>query len=269
MKRIARIMCWCTLLFNSLSFCIARAYWHYGCDDGAQLIVARPAKPGERMNYLVAGSYNQPETAYDGWLTAELTGGITYVHYDMRGCNIKLIAKQVVRDIRAHGYEAHVFGISIGDWICRYVENEIPSAKTYAINPEPDPRILRSSARFASAAGSIFLKAISIPAGWLSVVPMPFMKTAAGPTTVAHFGDQLWDIAFIKPAPHVTKNTQAVFISEDEHGKSLDEFLRNEAIREYFAGVPIIPVHTNHGNTVDTAQAFAEAWRLGKKLGYY
>lgn len=248
------------LLLNTTSSAIARAYWHISGETGATLTVAREAEPGEPMNYLIAGSYNQPTAAFDHWLTNELDGGITYVMYSPLGCNLKLIANQVIADIRAHDHPARIFGISIGDYVSRQAEAQLDDVRTFPINPEPEPSTLRPGARAASIGGGILLEALSLVAGWASIIPTPLMQTAAGPTTLAHFADQLLNIGLIKAPPHAIDNVEAIFLSGYSAKRSLDQFLQNSKLLKYFKGARVFWVHSDHGNTVDQVEGYRRAW---------
>ena len=132
----------CVLILNALSFCAARTYWYVTGGCGADFEVMRPAEDGEKMYYLVAGCVNQPRAAFE-FLFDELDGGITLVNYhSARGCSIRSISKQVIKDAKRHNYQARIIGISIGDYVSRQVENAIPDAKSVGINPEPTSNIL-------------------------------------------------------------------------------------------------------------------------------
>ncbi len=248
------------VIINAGSSVVARFHWNSTGETGARLYVARKAEAGEVMNYLVAGSYQQPTGAFDHWLTPKLKGGITYVMYSSYGCNMKHIAHQVINDIREHDYKARIFGVSIGDYVCRRAEAELENVETFAINPEPEPAILRPWARAASIGGGVLLEALSVFTGYASVVPNPIMKTASGNVSLAYFADQLLNIGLIKPAPHAISKTKAVFLSGYSETESLDQFLQNQKILEYFAGVPVFWVHSDHGNSVDQADGYIEAW---------
>lgn len=261
------------LFFNTVSFMALRATWFTEGKYGAKLEVLRPAPDGGKMYYLVAGCVNQPHSAF-GFIADELAGGITLVNYQaVRGCSIKTIAKQVIEDAKAHDYDVRVIGISVGDYVARRVEAEIPGAKSVAINPEPDASILRPYANVASKVGSVLVEALTFPLGWLSAIP--WYNGCGNRFSTAFIADQFRDIGFIRSYPnttrprlgnyqrveHSTKDTVGVIISNRPGKAEGDEFLSNSAIREYFNGVPIAVAKTGHGNTVDGATEFLKAWR--------
>ncbi len=261
------------LVLNSLSFLVMRVYWYSSEKFGAELEVFESAPDGGKMYYLVAGCVNQPHSAFC-FLADELDGGITLVNYRaVQGCSIKTIAEQVVEDAERHRYDVRVVGISIGDYVARRVEAEIPGAKSVAINPEPDAGILRPYANVASKVGSVLVEALTVPLGWLSAIP--WYNGCGNYFSTAFIADQFRDIGFIRSYPnttkprlgsyqrveHATNGTAGVIISERPGKAAGDEFLSNSSIREYFGDVPIAVAKTGHGNTVDGATEFLEAWR--------
>lgn len=246
-------------LLNMLSFCVIRVYWHATKQTGAKLEVVEPAKDGEKMYYLVAGCVNQPEPAFD-FLLDELDGGITYVNYDpVRGCNIATIAEQVIADAKRHSYQPRVIGISIGDYVARQVEDAIPGAKSVGINPEPKSSILRPWANLSTKVGSIIAEAASTALGWLSIIP--WYNGCGNRFSLAFIADQFQDIGFTYNTPHTTTGTVGVIISERPGKAEGDEFLENSSIKEYFDGVQIVEAKASHGNTVDMADKYLEAWK--------
>ena len=248
----------CLLCFNALSFCIARICWYATGECGADFEVMRPAEDGEKMYYLVAGCINQPRTAFE-FLFDELDGGITLVNYhSAKGCSLRTISKQVIKDAKTHNYQARVIGISIGDYVARQVEDAIPGAKSVGINPEPDSSILQPWANAATKVGSVAAEAVSAVAGWASLIP--WYNGSGNRFSAAFIADQFRDIGFAYDAPHTTGGTMGIIVSE-RPDKGGDEFLRNSSIKEYFDGIPIAEARASHGNTVDMADEFLEAWR--------
>lgn len=247
------------LILNSLSFCVARAYWYHSGEVGTRLETWRLADDSEVMNYLVAGCVNQPRSAYD-FLLDELEGGVTFVNYQAtRGCSMRTIAKQVIADAERHNYQARVIGISIGDYIGRRVEDALPGTESVGINPEPEASILRPWARGATCAGSVLAETLTVPVGWLSVIP--WYNGCDNHFSLAFIADQFRDIGLIVNTPKATDGVKGIIISERPGKAEGDEFLKNSAIREYFPGVPVAQARTGHGNTVDGADEFLRAWK--------
>lgn len=247
------------LLLNTLSFCVARVCWYTFGECGADLEVMRPAEDSEKMYYLVAGCVNQPRTAFE-FLFDELDGGITLVNYrSAKGCSIRTISKQVIADAKKHGYQARILGISIGDYVSRQVEDAIPGAKSVGINPEPSSKILRPWANVSTKVGSIVAEAASAVMGWTSLIP--WYNGCGNRFSTAFIADQFRDIGFVYDAPHTTSGTVGIIVSERPGEDEGDEFLDNSKIREYFDGIPIAEAKASHGNTVDMANKFLEAWR--------
>ncbi len=245
------------LALNTALFLTVRLAAVVTNSNGAELVVGKEVKPGGTMNYAVPGCFNQAEASFDHWLTDELPeeDGITYVRYHNLGYSIEQTAKDVVMDAQRKGYDrVRVIGISIGDYVGRYAEVMLPNVETYAVNPEPDASLLRPGARAAAIAGSLFLKALSVPFGMLSVVPFPVLPDG-DKITLSAFGDQLWSIAFAK-APKVYERTRGVIVCKGDQ----DEFLQSREIVKYFDGVPYAEVDSNHGNVVDKAEAYKKAW---------
>lgn len=250
------------LALNTLSFCAARLYWYSQGACGADLEVLRPADEGEVMYYLVAGCVNQPASAYAFLLDEdELSdGGITLVnYYSVRGCSMKTIARQVINDAQAYDYQARVIGISIGDYVSRRVEANIPGATSYGINPEPTADALHPWAKIATRAGSFVGQIASAAAGWLSVIP--WYNGCGNHFSMAFIVDQFRDIGFITDTPKATGGVNGIIISERPGKVEGDEFLDNSFIEEYFPDVPVAKAKTGHGNTVDGAEEFLRAWR--------
>lgn len=242
-------------LLNSLSFCAVRAYWYSTGGLGAKLVVIKPAEDGERMFYLVAGCINQPSTAFE-FIMNELKelGGVTLVNYrNARGCSMTTIAKQVVRYIKKHRYQAVTIGISIGDYVARVVEDELPEAKSIPINPEPDSDILRPWARTASRVGSVLVSGATMLLGWASLIP--WLNGDGNLFSTAFIADQFRDIGFITNAPRTTDGALGLIISEH------DEYLVNTIIKERFPDIPIAVTYTKHGKTGPNAAEFLTAWQ--------
>lgn len=243
------------LALNSLSFCAARAYWHSNEGLGAKFEIYHPAEDGELMFYLVAGCINQPRTAFK-FIMDELkeVGGVTLVTYrNTRGCSMATIAKQVVRDAEKHHYKVVTIGISIGDYVARVVEDTLPEAKSIPINPEPDSVILQPWARVASKIGSVLVSGLTIPLGWLSLIP--WFNGDGNLFSVAFIADQFRDIGFVTNTPRTTSGVLGLIVSE------YDEYLVNSIIRSRFPDVPIAVTPTKHGRTVPNAAEFLKAWR--------
>ena len=239
------------LALNALTFCVARyGFWEHQGKVGAVLEVIKPAGESGIMNYYVAGCVNQPKAAFE-FMVNDLEGGVTYVNYVNRGCDMKMIAEQVIADAREHGYKARVIGISIGDYVSRWAEHEI-GAETIAINPEPDASLLQPWARYASVAGGAVAKLGAAACGWASLIP--FYPSVGGKHSLSFIADQFYGIGTANDAPHSTERTLGV-INSDE-----DQFLDNVEIERYFEGVPVEYAESDHGNTVDKAPAYIEAW---------
>lgn len=258
MRKFFKLIIVPLLLLNSLSFTLVRAVWYFNGALGAELEVYRPAKDGEVMHYLVAGCVNQPHSAFE-FLLDELDGGITLVNYRAtRGCSMKTIAKQVIADAKAHGYQAKVIGISIGDYVARCVEDALPGTESIGINPEPTAEILRPWARAATVVGSTLAEVATVPLGWASVIP--WYNGCGNRFSIAFIADQFRDIGFTTNTPKATDGVQGIIISERPGKEEGDEFLKNSSIREYFPNAPIVSAKTGHGNTVDGAAEFLKAW---------
>ena len=241
---------------NAASYAIARWNWRQSGQFGAELVVARPADESGIMNYYVAGNINQPDVAFK-FMERDLEGGITYVMYrENRGCDMRLIARQVINDVRLHDYKARVIGISIGDLVGRYAEDELYRVQTIAINPEPDPRFLKSWARWSLRIGTPIMKALLVPCGWLSQLPL------ARGFSLAFLADQWWEIAYRSDTPTEEDSLIAVICS------NRDQFLSNTFIKREYGGIPTEFADADHGNTVDMADAYVVAWkRLLKQIG--
>lgn len=243
------------LALNSLSFCAARAYWYASGNLGAKFEVYKEAEDGELMFYLVAGCINQPRTAFK-FIMDELkeVGGVTLVTYqNTRGCSMSTIAKQVVRDAEEHHYKVVTIGISIGDYVARVVEDNLPEAKSIPINPEPDSVILQPWARIASRIGSVLVSGLTIPLGWLSLIP--WLNGDGNLFSTAFIADQFRDIGFVTNTPRTMDGVLGIIISE------YDEYLVNSIIQSRFPDVPIVVTPTKHGRTVPNATEFLGAWQ--------
>ncbi len=244
---------------NMLSFAVTRFCWATTGKTGAELEVIRPIADGKKMYYLVAGCVNQPRSAFRFLIDELKDGGVTFVNYQaVRGCNIESIAEQVIADAKEHRYDVRVIGISIGDYVGREVEAQIPNAKSVGINPEPEASVLRPYANIASKVGSVLLEVLTVPLGWLSAIP--WYSDCGNRFSTAFIADQFVDIGFAR-ASYVTGNTEGIIISQRPGKAEGDEFLSNQAISEYFSGVPIAEARTGHGNTVGGADEFLAAWR--------
>lgn len=253
MKKMVVFLILVALIINSASFCLARAYWYCFGGLGADLEVERPADDNGVMYYLVAGNVNQPRQAF-AFLVDRLHGGITYVTYrGTRGCDMQTIAAQVMDDAEEHGYTARIIGISIGDYVGRVAEAEFDDVETVAINPEANPRLLQTWARVGTRIASPVMEIVSIPLGWLSTIP--FISTCKGTHfSLVFLADQWWEIAYINDAPEFYGSCRGAICSTD------DQFLDNENIEEAFKGVIIEYAESDHGNTVDKADAYIKAW---------
>lgn len=237
------------MALNALSYAAARWSWRRSGQFGAELVVAKPADESGVMNYYVAGNVNQPDVAFK-FMEDDLDGGITYVMYrEDRGCDMRLIARQVINDARLHNYKARVIGISIGDLVGRYAEDELNRVQTIAINPEPDPRFLKPWARWSLRIGTPIMKVLMVPCGWLSQLPL------ARGFSLAFLADQWWEIAYRSDTPTGKDRLINVICS------TRDQFLNNIFIKQTYGGVPIEFADADHGNTVDMADAYAVAWK--------
>ena len=251
MKKIALALLIAVL--NSVTYAAARYLWYKSGQFAAKLMVAKPVDESNVMNYYVAGNINQPDVAFK-FMENDLEGGITYVMYrENRGCDMRAIARQVIADAKAHGYQARVIGISIGDLVGRYAEAELKDAETIAINPEPDPRFLKPWARWTLRIVAPVMEVLSILCGWLSQLPL------ARGFSLAFLADQWWEIAYRTETPTEKGKTLGVICS------TRDEFLDNETIEFHYDGIPLEYADTNHGNTVDTAEAYIDAWKRLQK----
>lgn len=260
------------VLFNSVSYAVTLAVWSAKGENGATLIrkCFASTKNG-LMVYLVAGCGNQPEQAFE-FLMDDLAGlGITFVNYRPdRGCDMKLIAEQVIDDIKANDFQkALIISCSIGDYVGRVCEAELGDrVATIPINPEPDSELLKPWAKVATRVLTPIARVLTIVLGWGS--QWQGYSDCGNHFSSNFMVSQFHEIGYINDAPRTTKNVLGIIIAEaDKNGKGEDEFLRGrEAMRKYFGDVPIYSaVGVGHGNTVKGAEAYKKAWgKLWKKV---
>lgn len=260
-RRVGRKMILAALLINAFSCAVVRGQWHATGGTGANLVVVKPAGESNTMNYYVAGCVNQPEAAFE-FMVNDLDGGVTYVNYHAtRGCNMKTIADQVIADAKERKYtKVRVIGISVGDYVGRWAEQELDNVETIAINPEPSAILLQPWAKTASFWGGHAANVVSYGLGWISLIP--FYPTVGGRFSLAFIAEQFCEIGSVNDAPHAVEHTLGVINSTD------DQFLDNEEIEGYFYEVPVEYAESDHGNTVDKAAEYIGAWSaLREKIG--
>lgn len=266
MKQILAAVIAVAALINAVSYWIALAKWSLGGENGAELVSASWSKPTSDVAvYLIAGCGNQPEQAFE-FVQSDLKDyNVIYVKYRPdRGCDMKLIADQVVEDIEANSYQnVLVVGCSIGDYVGRVCEAELGDrVHTIAVNPEPDSSLLKTWAKVATRVGVPLGRLLTLVMGWGSQWQL---YSDCGNTFSANFMvSQFWQIGTCHDAPRVSDNLLGIIIAEaDENGKGEDEFLQGrEAMQDYFGSDVEIYSATGvgHGNTVKGATAYKAAW---------
>ncbi len=258
-----------TLIINAASHLLIQIKWRLAGENGADLVLAQtPREDGVAnrgvMIYLVAGCGNQPEQAFEFLMPDLVDYGVTYVNYRPdRGCDMRLIANQVVADIKQHNYQkVLVIGCSIGDYVGRVCEAELGDrVYTIAINPEPDSSLLKPWAKVATRVGVPIGILLTTAAGWVS--QWQLYSDCENHFSFDFMVSQFGQIGFRHDAPKACDNLLGIIVAEpDVDDKGEDEFLQGrEAMRAYFDNIVVYSaVGAGHGNTVKGASAYKEAW---------
>lgn len=243
-------------IINVASFMIVRIF----NEPATRLEVVRTAKPGERMNYLIAGTFNHPGTAFES-LVDDMEGGITLVNFSTMSWNAMQMAGVLRKNIVQHDYAAVLYPISVGDKVARWLEWKMPMAdlKVVSINPCPSPTVLKPSVRrFAKVAVPLY-QAACYALGWISATP--YFPSADGSLNYSMilFADQLKEV-LRDDAPHEIGHTIGVIESTQ------DELLDNAEVDDYFGkDVPYFVVKARHADTVNKAREYNEALRQIEK----
>lgn len=251
---------------NAVTYLVAQGIWMLTDQNGADLVSAKWSNADSPITvYLVAGCGNQPEQAFE-FIQDDLKGyNVINVNYRPdRGCDMKLIAQQVIDDIIENDRQrVLVIGCSIGDYVSRVCEAELGDrVYTIAINPEPDSKLLRPWAKVATRAGVPLARLVTFGFGW-------GLQWQGYSDCGNHFSwnfmmSQFRAIGYCHGAPQTSDNLLGIIIAEaDENDKGADEFLKGKkAMQEYFGEeVPIYSaIGAGHGNTVKGADAYRVAW---------
>lgn len=263
------------LLLNSLSFVAIHMTGH----SGAKLEVIREAKPGERMNYLIAGLFNQPRKAYEK-LWDEMEGGVTLVTFRATGWRPLDMARDVANDIKQHERTARVYTISVGDQVGRYLnmfrDND---TQVIAINPCGHSSLLKSGQRKLSALGTVLCYLVSYLLGWFSLIPC-----LPGGYSLPLLADQFLQLLDYGVPQYYSNVAGLVLSSEDEclENNLITETYTereqepittlNEVVRLRRASalpeVHCIVIPTKHGDTIGAADEYRAALgQLDESLG--
>lgn len=250
------------MVINSLSYSAALIAWSHNGENGAELEVRQPANEDGVMVYLVAGCGNQPEQAFELILPDLQEYGLTFVNYRPdRGCDMELIAKQVVENIEQNGYQkVLVIDCSIGDYVGRVCDQRA-DAYTIAFNPEPDACLLKPWAKFATRAGVRLADDATVLMGWLSQIP--WYSDCGNHFSTTFMVSQFREIGYRDDVVPASLRMLGIIVAEaDANGKGEDEFLQGrEAMEAYFGDVDIYSaVGVGHANTVKGAEAYKAAW---------
>ncbi len=268
-KKVLKTIVTIVSLVNAISHLLMQLKWRVMGENGADLILARTPRVDDTVDedvmvYLVAGCGNQPAKTFEFLMPDLADYSVTYVNYrPNRGCDVRLIADQVIADIQWHNYrKVLIIGCSIGDYVGRVCGAELGDrVYTVAINPEPDSSLLRPWAKVATRTLTPLARVATIVAGWFSQLQLysDCGNRFSSDFMVSQFGQ----IGFRHDAPKVCDNLLGIIVAEpDENGKGRDEFLQGrEVMREYFDNVAVYSaVGVGHGNTVKGAAAYKKAW---------
>lgn len=206
------------------------------------------------MNYLIAGTGNQSESAF-GFLLDELEGGITFVHYRNTGYNPKYVAQDIIRDAKANDYQVRLWTISVGDQVARYVEasEQIENLAAVGINPCSSSEIAKPSLRHGLQLILPPVGTLVTLTGWLGTVE--FIPLPGNLYSLDLLFDQACNVAYGKP-PHVVDHTQAIVISEQ------DQCLSETEIENYFPETFTVYIDTTHGDTAGAASEYLKAVQI-------
>lgn len=258
------------LTINAVSHLLMQVKWWLASENGADLVMAQtPRGDGvvddDVMVYLVAGCGNQPEQAFEFLMPDLADYGVTYVNYRPdRGCDMQLIADQVVADMQWHNYrKVLIIGCSIGDYVGRVCEAELGDrVYTIAINPEPDSSLLKPWAKVATRTLTpLAWAATTAAAGWFSQLQL--YSDCGNHFSFDFMVSQFWQIGFRHDAPKACDNLLGIIVAEpDANGKGGDEFLQGrEAMRAHFGNVAIYSATgIGHGDTSKGASIYKKAW---------
>ena len=242
---------------NSISFMAAMGLRYYSGVAGLRTV--RDVSQDEPvMNYFIAGMLNHPEPAFQ-FITSYMKGGITYADFRNTGWTAWETAEAIEAHIYRHRYtKVRIFSISVGDHVARYLEqhyynDDAIHLEIIAIDPCSSPTALKDSVDAAVMLGSPVVKLGCILAGWISVIPMPFLKTPGDNYSLFLLSSQITQIADCS-TPGFTDHTIGVVLSEQ------DEFLDGDALHEYFETCPVITIpECRHGDTIGNAEAYRQA----------
>lgn len=242
---------------NVMSFTATR----FLSKPAAQLERIRAAEPGERMNYLIAGTFNHPDTAFE-LLLDSMEGGVTFVKFSPMGWSALQMAGALRKDIVEHDYRPVVYSISVGDKVARWLEWEMPMTdlKVVSMNPCPSPDMLKPSIRRVAKFMAPAYRALCYALGWISVIP--YFPSAGGKFdySMILLADQMKEL-MRDDAPYEIGRTIGIIES------TKDELLENSKISDYFGEIiPCLVVDANHADTVKCADEYKEAMRRIEEL---
>lgn len=258
------------LLANCVTFAMFRAVV---CSAGWTSGVLRRQNPdsvrAERANYLIAGTLNQAEAAFQ-FLEPYLTGDVIYVQFQSIGWDARATAQHIAEDVYPYQYdEVDIYAISVGDHVARYLDAyfddcETTQVRIIAINPCPIIDCVRPQLRPYLKPLTPLFEVGCHALGWLSTAPI--IPTAGGRYSLILLADQLWQTAWDQP-PHSTSHTVGLIcsrVSNKEHNDA-DDLLSNAAIREYFdtasGKIETVHINTAHGDTIGAGKDYLLAVR--------
>lgn len=242
---------------NVASYTYARAEF----PANTKITILREAKPGEPMNFLMAGWNACPQGAYS-ILRQEIQGGIAYVNFNQRGWDPRemknAIMHQAAQDRKAGSYQKIVvYALSCSDHVARYLEDVLnPDDQIITINPCTNVKMLRWHVRIGLYFAVPILFAIThLLLGWLSVIPI--FSHVGGRASLALWTDQWFEMLFDNP-PTNTEHTKAVLIS------TIDGLLDYLAQISLFSKNRRFLMKTDHGNTIGEADKYLRILRMLK-----
>lgn len=215
-----------------------------------------PSSDGQKVATVCFGGAMGIEDCFDVFKPYCQDGDFIYMGRTKAGYDIDRQIDQVEQYVEENQItKLRVIGISVGDYAARCLEDELDcEVICLAVNPEPDSRMLKPWAKAMSYFGGGVFELGSIVGGWGGLIE--WMPKSGERFSLAYTGDQFCRFASINGAPHVCDRTIAVMIGRNKDGEDLDEFLKNDEIEKYFKGVPVYWVDSNHGNTIDKAEAY-------------
>ena len=167
--------------------------------------------------------------------------------YDAEAYTDQLFDKvsRVTKEITATGKKVEniAVSISLGDQIVAPIEETFD--QVIAINPCTYNSFLNRKYRTIIAICTPFLFAIEYALGWLSFVPV--IASDHNYYSIALIADQIYDMKHLKPSESMRLKNQPrkILLSR------FDQFLDNQAIKEYYQNANIVYINCKHGTMSD------------------